>query len=133
LIDIFDYFESLRRSIQRHRAIGFLEEPVLVQAFDEHRGLFRAQVFFWDGSHLTIDEIIDTEPGYPEILRYAYTYVQDEQHVFRYDNAPHYPDLTTFPSHKHVGPDEHPEPAAQPALKQVFEEVERILTARRED
>jgi hypothetical protein len=33
-MDIFDYFESLRRSIQQNRAIGFLEEPALMQAFD---------------------------------------------------------------------------------------------------
>lgn len=53
-MDIFDYFESLQRSIQQNRAIGFLEEPALMQAFDEHRSLFRARIFFWDGSCLTV-------------------------------------------------------------------------------
>lgn len=89
-MDILDYFESLRRSIQQNRTIGFLEEPALFQAFDDYRGLFRARIFFWDGSCLTIDEVVDTQAGYPEILRYSYTYVRNNEHVFRYDNAPHH-------------------------------------------
>ena len=28
---------------------------------------------------------------------------RDGNLVFRYDNAPHYPHLSTFPAHKHVG------------------------------
>lgn len=100
-----------------------------MQAFDEYRGLFRARVFFWDGSHLTIDETIDTEPGYPEILRYSYTYVRGNEHVFRYDNAPHYPDFATFPHHKHVEPDEVPEASEPPTLNQVYREIEQILAA----
>jgi hypothetical protein len=128
-MDIFDYFESVRRSIQQNRTIGFLEEPALMQAFDEHRGLFRARIFFWDGSCLAIDEIIDTEAGYPDILRYSYTYVKEDEHVFRYDNALHHPGLENFPHHKHVGPEETPESSEQPSLKQVFGEIGRILLA----
>lgn len=87
-MDIFDYFESLRRGIQQNHTIGFLEEPALLQAFDDHRGLFRARVFFW-GSH--------------------------------------YPDFGNFPHHKHLGPDETPEPSQQPRLNQVFAQIEEIL------
>ncbi len=127
-MDILDYFESLRRSIQQNRAIGFLQEPVM-QAFDDHRGLFRARIFFWDGSCLTVDEIVDTQAGYPDLVSYSYTYVRGNEHLFRYDNAPHYPDLENFPHHKHTGPAETLEPATQPSLKQVFGEIEQILFA----
>ena len=126
-MDIFDYFESLQRSIQQNRTIGFLEEPALMQTFDEHRGLFRARIFFWDGSCLTVDEVIDTQAGYPEILRYSYTYVRGKEHVFRYDNAPHHPGLENFPHHKHAGPEEGLKTSEQPSLKQVFGEIEQIL------
>jgi len=128
-MDIFDYFESLQCSLQQNHAIGFLEEPALMQAFDEHRGLFRARIFFWDGSCLTIDEVIDTQAGYPEILRYSYTYVRGDEHIFRYDNAPHHPHLENFPHHKHIGLKEIPESSDQPSLKQVFGEIEQILLA----
>ena len=128
-MDIFDYFENLRRSIRQNRTIGFLEEPALMQAFDEHRGLFRARIFFWDRSCLTVDETVDTQAGYPEVLRYSYTYVRGSEHIFRYDNAPHHPGLESFPHHKHVGPKETPDTSAQPSLKQVFREIEQILLA----
>lgn len=124
---ILDYFESLKRSIQQNRAIVFTEEPVIAQAFDLYRGLFRARVSFWDSSFLTIDEIIDTKPGYPEILRYSYTYLKGSEHIFRYDNAPHYPELPTFPHHKHVGPNEIPQASQKPTLNQVFKEIEDLL------
>ncbi len=124
---ILDYFESLKRSIQQNRTIVFTEEPVIAQAFDLYRGLFRARVSFWDSSFLTIDEVIDTKPGYPEILRYSYTYLKGSEHIFRYDNAPHYPELPTFPHHKHVGPNEIPQASQKPTLNQVFKEIEDLL------
>lgn len=128
-MDIFDYFESLRRSIRQNRVIGFLEQPALMQAFDEHRGLFRARIFFWDDSCLTVDEVIDTQADYPEILRYSYTYVRGNKHIFRYDNAPHHPALENFPHHRHTGLEEIPEASGQPSLKQVFREIEQVLLA----
>ena len=127
-MDIFGYFESLQRSIQQNHALCFLQEPVM-RAFDDHRGLFRARIFFWDGSCLTVDEIVDTQAGYPDLVSYSYTYVRGNEHLFRYDNAPHYPDLENFPHHKHTGPAETPKPATQPSLKQVFGEIEQILFA----
>lgn len=123
---ILDYFESLKRSIQQNRAIVFTEEPVIAQAFDRKRGLFRARVSFWDSSFLTIDEVIDTKLGYPEILRYSYTYLKGSEHIFRYDNAPHYPELPNFPHHKHVGPNEIPQASEKPTLNQVFKEIEDL-------
>ncbi len=127
-MNILDYFESLQRSIQQNSAISFAEEPT-AQAFDLYRGLFRVRVSFWDESHLTIDEVIDTTSGYPEILRYSYTYVKGQIHLFRYDNAPHYPALPTFPHHKHIGAEEIPQAALKPTLSQGFKEIEQILTA----
>jgi hypothetical protein len=130
-MNILDYFASLQRSIRQNRTIGFLEEPALMQAFDDYRGLFRVRIFFWDRSCLAIDQVIDTQAGYPEILRYSYTYVRNDEHIFRYDNAPHYPDLENFPHHKHTGTKEIPEAADQPSLKRVFREIEHILLTRK--
>ena len=120
--------DGLRRSLQQNPNISFLQEPVELQAFDDHYGLFRARVYFWDQSHLTVDEVIDTSAGFPEIISYAYTYVRSEGHVFRYDNAPHYPQFPTFPHHKHIGIDEKPVAAEQPTLNQVYSEIETYLS-----
>lgn len=126
-MNIFDYFESLRRSLTQNPDISFIEDPVELQAFNEHYGLFRARVYFWDQSHLTIDEVIDTSAGFPQIISYAYTYIRKDEHVFRYDNAPHYPELPTFPHHKHIGSDEKPAASEQPTLNQVYSEIGALL------
>jgi hypothetical protein len=127
-MDIYDYFDGLQRGLRRYRTIGFFEGSVLAQAFEAHSGMFRARFVFWDSSHLTIDEVISTQPGYPEIVRYAYTYIgKDNRHIFRYDNAPHFREFDTFPHHKHLGPDEKPSASSQPTLGQVFDEIQRLL------
>lgn len=127
-MNVLDYFESLRRSIEQNQSVIYLQEPAELENFHEHFGLFRARLYFWDHSHLTIDEVVDTSGGYPDVISYAYTYVRDEGHIFRYDNAPHYPELSTFPHHKHVGVDETPTATEPPTLNQVFKEIEPYLT-----
>jgi hypothetical protein len=44
-------------------------------------------------------------------------------------NAPHHPEIPTFPHHKHVGATETPTTAEKPSLAQVFAEVEGHLTS----
>ena len=60
---------------------------------------------FYDGSCLNIVEQL--EPiGRQDFNRVNYKFHYqdaDGNLVFRYDNAPHYPYLSTFPAHKHVG------------------------------
>lgn len=128
-MDIFEYFEGLRRSLQQNHTIGFIEEPALMRAYGNHYGLFQARVFFWDGSYLTVDETIDTTAGYPQVIRYSYAYVKDNANIIRYDNAPHHSYLTSHPHHKHIGPAETPTESEPPTLNQVFKEIEQILTA----
>ena len=51
--------------------------------------------------------------------------------IFRYDNAPHHPNVATFPHHKHVvtprQQEESIEPATPPHFNEVLREIERVL------
>ena len=47
--------------------------------------------------------------------------------VFRYDNAPHHPEIATHPHHKHLGQANRLAPADQPGLSQIFIEIETLL------
>jgi hypothetical protein len=40
--------------------------------------------------------VISTELGYPIRISYAYTYLNEGRRIFRYDNAPFHPEITTF-------------------------------------
>ena len=45
--------------------------------------------------------------------------------VVRYDNAPHHPQVSTFPDHKHM--DDRIEAAEPPDLSEVLREIDGIL------
>jgi Family of unknown function (DUF6516) len=120
---IDDYFAAMERGLRQNIHVGSVEESIICLASDDYNGLLRCRVFFWDSSYLDIYEVVSTELGYPIRVHYAYTYIREQQRVFRYDNAPHHPEIATHPHHKHIGPADHIAPADQPSLGQVLDEA----------
>lgn len=120
---IDDYFGSLERSLIENALVSRLDEPFMCLASDEYNGLVRGRVFFWDDSYLDLYEVVSTELGYPIRISYSCTYLRAGQRVFRYDSAPHHPEIATFPHHKHIGPQDRVTPADQPSLGQVLAEI----------
>ena len=45
--------------------------------------------------------------------------------IFRYDNAPHHPETTSFPHHKHI-PDKVM-PSSMPTIKNLLNEISTII------
>ena len=89
-------------------------------------GVIQARLRFWDGSLLEFVEVL-IEHGFVLIKTdYAYHY-QDAngQIVFRYDNAPHHPEVTTHPHHKHTP--NAIESATPPHLADVLQEIDKWL------
>jgi hypothetical protein len=89
---------------------------------------FRGNIYFSDGSTLHFREFVSINP---EIIRFTYVFhYQDEagRLIFRYDNAPHYPDLANAPHHKHFGDDEVIS-ATPPELGSVLSEIEGLLSS----
>lgn len=125
-MNVDDYFATVERGLRRNVQIGEIEVFDCLTS-DVHNGLLRCRIVFWDSSYLDLYEVVSTELGYPVRVSYAYTYIRDEEHVFRYDNAPHYPEIVTHPHHKHNGPAEQAAPADQPSLSQVLAEIESWL------
>jgi hypothetical protein len=124
---IDDYFAAMERGLRQKVQVGSVKEPITCLASDDYNGLICCRVFFWDGSFLDLYEVVSTELGYPVRVHYAYTYIREGERVFRYDNAPHHPDIATHPHHKHIGAEDRVAPADQPSLSQVLDEVESWL------
>ncbi|MBL7161764.1 MAG: hypothetical protein ISS57_04100 [Anaerolineales bacterium] len=124
---ISDYFLSIERGLRQNTSVSSIEVEEAL-ASDEYNGLLRCRAHFWDGSILNIHEAVSTELGYPVRIVYAYTYLREGKCVFRYDNAPHHPEIITFPHHKHTDEDRLA-PTDQPGLSQVLSEVEGWLDA----
>ena len=76
----------------------------------------RGSLLFLDSSVLEIAVfIIETHDGLT-IGKYRFHYMNPHERIlFRYDNAPHHPDIASHPHHKHVP--NHVIPSRGPSLK----------------
>lgn len=125
-MNIADYFSAVERGLRNAAHVSRLARFDCL-ASDDYNGLLRCRVFFWDDSYLDVYEVVSTELGYPVRVLYAYAYLRQGEHVFRYDNAPHHPEIVTHPHHKHIGAGERPAPSDQPTLNQVLHEIANRL------
>jgi hypothetical protein len=119
--------EYLHRLYDSIMSRGYVEIEYL--DFDElpnSQGIIGGRLKFHDGSLLDFDEAILLHQEQLIKIRYAYHYQNKlGEMIFRYDNAPHYPNIITYPHHKHVG--SAVEPTQVPDLSQVFREIEQML------
>ena len=89
--------------------------------------ILRVELRFYDGSQLSVVEEIE-RVGHREIRRVAYKFHYqraDGTLVFRYDNAPHYPEVPTFPHHKHIG--DSVVASEGPDLSDVLREIDSLI------
>ena len=92
-----------------------------------HIGFLRGSLYFSDGSVLHLREYVHVQ-NTVERYMYVYQYQDSEGRlVFRYDNSPHFPHLSTFPHHKHDGSESNVTNSIQPDLKRVLEEIHPLL------
>ena len=106
---------------------GYIEvEQLIFNNQSDRRGTIRGRLKFHDGSLLDFGEVLILQSRHIVKLRYAYHYQNASGEViFRYDNAPHYPNLPTHPHHKHVG--STVEPAQVTDLSEVLREIEQLI------
>lgn len=90
-------------------------------------GFIRGEIYFLDGSRLHLREFVNVER---DVNRYSYAYhyqSSDGSLVFRYDNSAHFPNLPTFPAHKHVGSEDRVVPSKAVDIADVLAEIEDFL------
>ena len=84
---------------------------------------------FYDGSRLIFDEEVRLTKGRLVKGDYRYHYQDAAGNlIFRYDNAPHHREVSTFPHHKHT-----PEgivPSEMPDLVEILREIDGLLYQR---
>jgi len=86
---------------------------------------------FADGSKLKFLEYLVVEDEKLSRLSYRFNYVDEGGNlIFRYDNAPHYPEVRTFLHHKHLG-DGRVVETEEPSLPRVLREILQLLGGRR--
>lgn len=114
------YLSEVEASVRKlsHCHIERYQEEVLTY----ERINLRIRIRFASGALLEINEALIIEDDEIVSPGYRYHFQDGQQHlVFRYDNAPHHPQLPTFPHHKHL-PHEVVA-AAKPSISKIIEEV----------
>ncbi len=106
---------------------GYIEiEQLIFNYASNRRGSIIGQLKFYDGSFLEFGEVLIMRDRQIEKVRYPYHYQSESgELIFRYDNAPHYPNLSTHPHHKHIGLTVAPTEA--PDLSNVLHEIEQLI------
>ena len=94
-------------------------EHYLEEVLTPERVNLRIRIRFNNGHLLEISEAILADGEDLEFLDYRYHY-QDENNdlIFRYDSTPHFPDISTFPHHKHL---------PQTVIASVKPEIEQVI------
>jgi len=118
-----EYFDRVRQLVQS-------VPGVQAERYEEHilsatRGNLRIRLRFSDKALLEISEAFVLVGRELRWLSYRYHY-QDALGVlvFRYDNAPHHPEIVTHPDHKHRG--EQILASGHPSIEQLLEEVHAV-------
>jgi len=123
-VQVDAYFTSLRTVLRSSIFISSVE--IQEDARTSLEGFFKANVHWIDGSLLSFREYVNTSGE--SVVRYTYSfhYQKGQRLIFRYDNTPHYPNLPTFPHHKHTS-DGQVVACTPPILEDVIREIESHL------
>lgn len=119
------FVENLEKSI--------VSNPVVLSSnIQKHFGptnntvYVKGSIIFIDSSILDIAIFANKTSTVISIEKYRFQYMDKQgQMLFRYDNAPHHPELSSFPEHKHVG--DRTISSSQPGLKDIFNEITALI------
>lgn len=118
-----EYLESIKTRL--------LTDPIVVsfQIARERQtsagGYLRAKLILLNASQLEFAEyFIVPDDGQVTVVTYNYHWATAQNELIqRWDNTPHYPDLSNFPHHLHMANSADPIPAQPMSILAVLDEV----------
>jgi hypothetical protein len=119
-----DYLDAVEQAVES--LANVYVEHYVEEILTEKRANLRIRLRFTKGHLLELNEAVIVEADKLISLDYRY-HCQDAQNclLFRYDNAPHFPDLASFPHHKHLPADTVA--SDKPTIFQVVKESEALV------
>lgn len=126
-MQVIDYFSEIQSLI---RSSIFVENAdVEYEVKSRSIGIVHGILGMIDGSTLQFMELVNIKRDKMIRLKYRFHLmtVNDEM-VFRYDNSPHHPEISTYPHHKHVKGEKVPRRSKEVGLKDVLLEIEEMIS-----
>jgi hypothetical protein len=122
-----DYLRQVREVIGTFP--GAQVERYRAELLTASRANLRIRLRLPDDSFLEISKALVVEEGALTWLSYRYHWQDASGRVIlRYDNAPHHPEVQSFPHHKHV--EETVVASDRPTLPDLLAEIQRLLPKR---
>ncbi|MHA1265324.1 MAG: toxin-antitoxin system TumE family protein [Candidatus Helarchaeota archaeon] len=113
-----DYYSQLENIIKNHPIINHF--TLNFDEIDDSTGYLKGKLELIDGSILYFNEFFEIQKNTAVRLKYKYQWQNDMGDLkIRWDNVPHYPNINTFPHHKHNTNGVHP--ASIITLKEVLD------------
>ena len=101
---------------------------IITERRSPNRVVLKGMIVFIDESLLHFLEYVLEEDNRLLRVSYRFHYIkQDGSLVFRYDNAPHHPELPTFPHHKHILGNKVVS-SSEKSLADVLDEIKEIIS-----
>lgn len=119
-----DYFDEIEQLLLNGRNTYVEQFSAII--LNPERANLRLRVRFELKYLLAVSEALIVVDDRVSPIDYRYHFQDDQNNlIFRYDSTPHFPDLVSFPHHKHL-PNEVIA-CENPDLEQVLQEVMEIV------
>ncbi len=93
------YFSELEGVLREFPSIR--SSTLTKKVYNLQQGFIGGKIVFENSHSLEFAEVVNLERAGK--VKYRYQYMDAEQNlIFRYDNAPHHPEVRSFPHHKHT-------------------------------
>ena len=118
------YFQEIESQIAGNPHVS--ESHILKDTRSLHIGIIEGEVLFIDESALHFIEFVNVKEK-TSVYKYSYHHQDRKKRlIFRYDMAPHFKKLETFPHHKHL-PANKVIKASAPTFATVLEEIDDLI------
>ena len=126
-MQVIDYFSEVQSLI---RSSIFIENvDVEYEVKLRSIGIVHGVLGMIDGSTLQFMELISIKRDKMIRLKYRFHLMNvNDEIIFRYDNAPHHPEIATYPHHKHVRGEKVPRQSKEIGLKDVLLEIGEMIS-----
>lgn len=119
------YFKQILQTV--HNSPLVRSVSISVDDRGVFEGFIRGNLVFIDGTRLHWREFANVQSGLRQLM-YSFQYMDAQDRlIFRYDNADHHFDVSTYPHHKHDGSPENVIPSAPPILADVLDEIAQLI------
>ena len=125
---IDEYFKKIQDTISNSKIVASTNIEYIKVL--ENEGYIRGTLTLIDGTELRLLEYTKITNNQAVTLRYRLQWQTEGELITRWNNAPHHPEIKTFPHHKHIKGEDKPKPSKTTNLISVLKEIEAEIVSK---